>query len=136
LLNNIKTLCNLQGVFYFIFGKKEFMSKKKNTRDGIMYSTNPDFRPGPDKEDEPSIPANQQDLRIHLDRLGGGKLVSRVSGFAGSSEALENLGKMLKQKCGVGGSVKDGFILLQGDHRDKMLTILLKEGYKAKKAGG
>lgn len=112
------------------------MNKKKNTRDGIMYSTNPGFKPELNEEEEVTIPANQQDLRIHLDRLGGGKLVSRVSGFKGTNDALEQLGKMLKQKCGVGGSVKEGAILLQGDHRDKMLAILTKEGYKVKKAGG
>lgn len=112
------------------------MNKKKNTKDGIMYSTNPDFKPQQDDFEDVNIPSNQQDLRIHLDRMGGGKLVSRVSGFVGSLDMLENLGKKLKQKCGVGGSVKDGVILLQGDHRDKMLKILAEEGYKVKKAGG
>ncbi|MDQ3109504.1 MAG: translation initiation factor [Bacteroidota bacterium] len=112
------------------------MNKKKNSRDGIMYSTNPDFRPEQEDHEQENVPANQQDLRIHLDRMGGGKLVSRVAGFVGSTEMLEMLGKTLKQKCGVGGSVKDGFILLQGDHRDKMLKILAESGFKVKKAGG
>lgn len=113
------------------------MSKKKNNRDGIVFSTNPGFRPEEEDDNgEESLPAGQQNLRIHLDRLGGGKLVSRVNGFVGSGEDLDQLGRLLKQKCGVGGTVKDGEILIQGDHRDKILQLLLKEGYKAKKAGG
>lgn len=111
------------------------MSKKGNG--GFVYSTNPNFKPEEEPEEEQqSVKPGQQQLKIYLDRLGGGKFVSRVTGFDGKTGEIEALGKLLKQKCGVGGSVKDREILLQGDHRDKLILLLLKEGYKAKKAGG
>jgi translation initiation factor 1 len=113
------------------------MSKNKRTTGGMIYSTNPDFQPDQMPDDEHAVlPSNQQQLRIYLDRLRGSKMVSRITGFIGSTDNLEVLGKMLKQKCGVGGTVKDGDILIQGDHRDKLLTLLQKEGYQVKKAGG
>lgn len=113
------------------------MAKNKNTQDGLVYSTNKSYAPETvSAEGSNSHPNNQQDLRIHLDRKGGGKVVSRIVGFVGSDEALNNLGKLLKQSCGVGGTVKDGEILIQGDHRDKIMTLLLKQNYKAKKSGG
>lgn len=113
------------------------MSKKEKNRDGVVYSTNPNFKyeEEPEEESGPVNP-NQQQLKVYLDRLGGGKLLSRVTGFTGKTGDIETLGKLLKQKCGVGGSVKEREILVQGDHRDKIITLLLKEGYKAKKAGG
>ncbi len=112
---------------------------KKNKNGGLVYSTNPNFNPGDGLDDEAesiATPAGQQPLKVYLDRLGGGKLLSRVNGFTGKTGDIETLGKLLKQKCGVGGSVKDREILIQGDHRDKIIALLLKEGYKAKKAGG
>lgn len=113
------------------------MSKKDKNRVNVVYSTDPNFKFEHDNpEGEETLGNSQQNLKVYLDRLGGGKLLSRVNGFIGKTEDLEALGKMLKQKCGVGGTVKDGEILIQGDHRDKIITLLLKEGYRAKKAGG
>lgn len=112
------------------------MKKRKQDNSGFVYSTNPDFRPEEEPGEEQSTAPNQQNLRIFLDRLGGNKLVTRVSGFLGDEQSLTDLGKKLKQQCGTGGSVKDGEILLQGDKRDQVLSLLVKAGYKAKKAGG
>ena len=115
------------------------MSKKnkKDSEGGLVYSTNNNLQFNNFEGDaEESLAAGEQNLRIHLDRLGGGKLLTRISGFVGSDDEIEKLGKELKQKCGVGGNVKDGNVLIQGDHRDKVLQLLLKAGYKAKKAGG
>lgn len=113
------------------------MSKKDKTRVNVVYSTNPDFKYETDEESGDETPApGQQNLKIYLDRMGGGKLLSRINGFVGRKEDLEALTRMLKQKCGVGGNCKDGEILIQGDNRDKLITLLTKEGYKVKKAGG
>ncbi|RZK50798.1 MAG: translation initiation factor [Pedobacter sp.] len=113
--------------------------KKKVFNDfgGIMFSTNPDFEFEQAADEVVELPANQQDLRVQLDRKNrGGKAVTLVTGFRGSFENLQALGKLLKQKCGVGGAVKDGEIMIQGDFRDKVLQILISEGFKAKKSGG
>jgi len=116
------------------------MKPKKNSLSdlgGIMYSTNPDFEYPEETDDMVTAPNQQQDLRVMLDKKNrGGKAVTLVTGFKGKTEDLETLGKMLKNKCGVGGSVKDGEILIQGDVRDKVLLLLQKQGYKVKKAGG
>ncbi|MEE4257932.1 MAG: translation initiation factor [Bacteroidales bacterium] len=104
---------------------------------GIVYSTNPDFEYNYGDDGSPeTLPPSEQNLRIHLHRLKGNKMLSIVRGFRGNDEALKQLGKKLKTACGVGGSVKEGEILLQGDHRDKILQLLEKEGYKVKKSGG
>ncbi len=113
------------------------MKKNKDTLRNIVYSTNPDFDYRLPAEGAKTLPPRQQDLRVGLSKKGrGGKTVSLVTGFSGSEEDLTELGRMLKTKCGVGGSVKDGEILMQGDVRDKVVDILQKAGYKVKKAGG
>lgn len=112
------------------------MSNKHKNRQGVVYSTNPDFQYDDGEEEMNSLPNEKQDLKIWLDRKGGNKVVSRVAGFVGNDFDLAVLKKNLQSICGAGGSSKDGEILIQGDHRDKMLAYLLKEGFKAKKAGG
>ena len=113
------------------------MAKKNNNENGFVFSTNKDFQfNNEDETPEESLPPQKQNLKIFLDRISGGKLVTRVHGFVGNENDLETLGKTLKQKCGVGGSVKNEEILLQGDHRDKVLKLLTDMNYKAKKAGG
>ena len=113
------------------------MSKKSKNRINVVYSTNPNFKfEEENQQEEQRVPANQQNLKVFLDRIGGGKLISRISGFVGPEEELTALTKLLKQKCGVGGNSKDGEILIQGDNREKIITLLTKEGYKIKKAGG
>ncbi len=117
------------------------MSKKNNDwkkRDGVVYSTSDNFEYNSGDEDAvETLPPSQQKLKVLLDKKArAGKQVTLVEGFVGSEDDLKELGKLLKNKCGVGGTAKDGEILIQGDHRDKVLQVLQQAGYGAKKAGG
>lgn len=109
------------------------MSKKNKI--GVVYSTNPDYQYQYDDEpQQETLPADKQKLIVGIDRHArGGKQVTLISGFIGSDEDLNDLAKMLKNHCGVGGSAKDGEILIQGDQRDKIVTFLTGKGYKAKR---
>ena len=116
----------------------KLIMNKKN-RIGTVYSTDPNF--GYQYEDNTEgvedLPKNQQKLRLHIERLKGTKEATVIKGFIGTTDTLETLTKLLKTKCGVGGAAKDGDILIQGNHRDKILQILITEGYnQSKKAGG
>ncbi len=110
---------------------------KKNKPDarGFVFSTDPNFSfEENNREQAETLPAKQQILRIRLDtKHRAGKMVTLVTGFTGTEEDIETLGKQLKNYCGSGGSVKDGEIIVQGDHRDKVLQWLLKNGYSSSK---
>ena len=110
---------------------KEKTDIDRKKRVGVVYSTNPDYEYSDDSQEEAdTLPKNQQKLRLNIERAGrGGKTVTLVKGFVGSDEDINSLCKLLKQKCGVGGSVKDGEIIIQGDHRQRLVEILKKEGY-------
>lgn len=111
------------------------MAKKKKEK-YMVYSTNPDFNIEDEYEDEETLANEDQDLRVSLDtKQRKGKSVTLITGFIGTDDDLKALGKELKSKCGVGGSSKDGKIIIQGDAREKVMKILLDKGYKAKKSG-
>lgn len=115
------------------------MSKKNKQLINVVYSTNPNFNYESESEEEQvTLPNNQQKLYVSIDRKQrGGKDVTLVEGFIGTEDDLKELGKTLKSKCGVGGSVKDGEILIQGAMRDKVFDLLVKDGYtQTKKKGG
>ena len=126
-------------------GASQFYAKSINMSDNdwksrlnVVYSTDPDYRY--EQAGEPkaeTLPPARQNLRVWLDRKHrGGKTVTLVTGFVGTEEDLKELGRRLKSACGTGGSAKDGEILVQGDFRDRIFDQLIREGYKAKKAGG
>jgi translation initiation factor 1 len=112
--------------------------KNKPDSKGFVYSTDPNFKFEEDTSSVQTLPPDQQKLRIWLDtKQRAGKAVTLITGFVGTDEDLQYLGKKLKNSCGTGGSAKDGEIIVQGDQREKVLGWLLKNGYKqTKKAGG
>ncbi|MGM0479863.1 MAG: translation initiation factor [Bacteroidota bacterium] len=110
---------------------------KKNKKSNVVYSTNPDFNYDDEPVEAETLPNSEQCLYVSIDRKKRkGKEVTLIEGFVGTSEDLKALGKMLKSKCGVGGSTKNGEIIVQGNHRDKVMELLEKEGYKTKRKGG
>ena len=113
------------------------MAKNRIDLGGFVFSTNPDFRPDIDDTPEDALAPAQQNLRIWLERIKGNKEATVIKGYTGPDDDLEVLAKALKNKCATGGNAKDGHIILQGDHRDKVLRWLTEQGYtKTKKAGG
>lgn len=97
----------------------------------VVYSTNPDYKyESIEEEEAETLPKNQQKLRVFMEKKGrGGKTVSLIKGFVGTENDLKELGKLLKTKCGVGGSVKDGEIIIQGDFKQRIIDLLKAEGY-------
>lgn len=114
------------------------MTDDWKARLGVVYSTDPDFRYEDDTASEAeTLPPARQDLRVWLDRRQrAGKTVTLVKGFVGSDDDLQALARLLKTRCGVGGSAKEGEIVIQGDHRDRVVDLLIRAGYRCKKAGG
>ena len=112
------------------------MGGNKKHRKGVMYSTNPDFEFEYENQKIGTLSNNKQHLKVCIDKHRAGKIAVIIKNFVGNSEDLKALGKLLKTKCGVGGSAKNGEIIIQGDVRDKIMNILKKEGYNYKRVGG
>ncbi len=115
------------------------MSKKNKKWVNVVYSTNPDFKYEQELEEQSdTLEKNQQKLYVSIDRKQrAGKEVTLIEGFVGVEDDLKELGKLIKTKCGVGGTVKENEILIQGNFKDKIFDILIKEGYtQTKKKGG
>ena len=112
------------------------MAKKGKNIKGVMYSTNPDFEYEYENDELETIPNNKQNLKVFIDKHRAGKIAVIIKKFIGTTEDLKSLGKLLKLKCGVGGSTKNGEIIIQGNIRGKVMNLLEKEGYNYKRVGG
>lgn len=114
------------------------MAKKNKERFNVVYSTNPNFQYEVESNEEiETLEPKFQKLYVSLDKKQrAGKEVTLIEGFVGTENDLKDLGKILKSKCGVGGTVKDGEIVIQGNFRDKIIELLQKEGYQVKRKGG
>ena len=112
--------------------------KNKKNRSGVVYSTNPDYEYQYEETQEAdTLAPQQQKLRVLIDRKQRkGKEVTLVTGFIGSEADLKDLGKFLKSKCGVGGSTKDGEIIIQGNKKGKVIELLKEAGYSQTKGAG
>jgi len=110
------------------------MSNKHKNREGVVYSTNPDFQYTENNGEESEIlPAQKQKLKIFTDtKMRAGKTVTVIEGFVGKENDLEALCKMLKTSCGAGGTIKDRLVLIQGDHKNKIIDLIKKKGYSIK----
>ena len=112
------------------------MLKNKKNKKRVIYSTNPNFKYQYENQEMESLPNNEQHLKVCIDKHRAGKIAVIIKDFVGTTEDLKALSKLLKTKCGVGGSAKNGEIIIQGDVRDKVMEILEKEEYNYKRVGG
>ena len=113
------------------------MGKNKSKRKNVVYSTNPDYQFEYDQEDQETLAVNQQKLYVSIDRkMRKGKSVTLIEGFVGSADDLKELAKSIKTACGVGGTSKNGEIMIQGEFKDKVVDLLFKLGYNSVKKGG
>ena len=112
------------------------MSKNKKNKKRVMYSTNPDFKFEYGNDQMKTLPPKEQNLKVCIDKHRAGKTAVIIKDFVGSTDNLNSLSKILKTKCGVGGTAKNGEIIIQGNIRDKVMNILEKEGYNYKRVGG
>ena len=112
-------------------------NKPKKNKGGVVYSTDPNYNYQQEENSEETLAPEDQDLRVIIDRkMRKGKAVTLVTGFIGTQDALQDLARTLKTKCGVGGSAKNGEIIVQGEFRDKVYDLLIGLGYSVKKSGG